>query len=70
MRIAIWQTGDALAALADAVPAAARRGAPADHLPGGCGRSTLLVKRNHNQSFELSQLGRPAVKFYLCACVK
>jgi hypothetical protein len=27
MRIAIWQTGDALAALADAVPAAARRGA-------------------------------------------
>ncbi|HEY6647592.1 MAG TPA: hypothetical protein VI217_10925 [Mycobacterium sp.] len=35
MRIAIWQTGDALAALADAVPAAARRGAPVDHLPGG-----------------------------------
>jgi predicted amidohydrolase len=27
MRIAIWQTGDALAALADAVLAAARRGA-------------------------------------------
>lgn len=27
MRIAIWQTGDALAALADAVPSAARRGA-------------------------------------------
>jgi hypothetical protein len=57
MRIAIWQTGDALAALADAVPAAAHRGARVDHLPGGC----ALVKRNHNQSFGLSQLGRPAV---------
>jgi hypothetical protein len=40
MRIAIWQTGDALAALADAVPAAVRRGAPVDHLPGRLARST------------------------------
>jgi hypothetical protein len=58
MRIAIWQTGDALAALADAVPVAARRGAPVDHLPGGWpGRSmrfAQLISRSTSSTLAMS----------------
>jgi hypothetical protein len=47
-----------------------RAAAPRPIICPEAGPVDALVKRNHNQSFELSQLGRPAVKFDLCACVE